>query len=508
MIRDNTEIKTIVIAGGGTAGWMSAAALAKLVAPRGIRIILVESDQIGTVGVGEATLPHLRFFNQTLGIDERELIKATNATIKLGIEFCDWGQRGDSYIHPFGDYGREIQNVEFHHYWSRAAREAKGGDAARICDWSLPVIMAQKNKFGMPATDPDQIMSSFSYAYQFDATAYAAYLSRFAQDKGVERVEGKITQVLTDTENGAISGLKMENGEVISGDFFIDCTGFRSLLMNGALDVGFEDWSKWLPCDRAVAVPCEGDDAPQPYTRATAQAAGWTWRIPLQHRIGNGHVYCSDYMSDNEALDVLLDGLEGKPTRDPKFLRFKAGRRVKSWEKNCVAVGLSGGFLEPLESTSIYLIQAAITHFIELLPQSKDSKSDRDEFNRLMDLETDRIRDFLILHYHATERDDTPFWNYVRTMDVPDSLREKMALFRQAGIVQEYKHGLFLHASWVAVYLGQRIVPAQSHPAVSQVNPERLAAHLSTLRGSIAQTVDALPDHRDFLAKFCQESAT
>ena len=507
MKRDKSEIKTIVIAGGGTAGWMSAAALAKLVAPQGIKIKLVESDQIGTVGVGEATLPHLRFFNRTLGIDERELIKATNATIKLGIEFCDWGQKGDSYIHPFGDYGREIQNVEFHHYWSRHVRETGGAHAAPICDWSLPVIMAQKNKFALPSSDPDQIMSSFSFAYQFDATAYAAYLSRFAQDKGVERIEGKITQVVQDGESGLITGLEMENGTVVHGDFFIDCTGFRSLLMNGALDVDFEDWSKWLPCDRAVAVPCEGDNAPQPYTRATAQDAGWTWRIPLQHRIGNGHVYCSDYMSDDNALETLLGGLEGKPTRDPKFLKFKAGRRVKSWEKNCVAVGLSGGFLEPLESTSIYLIQAAITHFIELLPAMKDSPDDRDEFNRIIDLETDRIRDFLILHYHATQRDDTPFWNYVRTMDVPESLKEKMALFKQAGIVQEYRHGLFLHASWVAVYLGQRIVPDASHPAAQAVDPARLAEHLSTLRHSIAQTVDALPDHRGFLDEFCNETA-
>lgn len=494
-----SEIRTLIIAGGGTAGWMSAAALAKLVIPLGIKVTLVESEKIGTVGVGEATLPHLRFFNETLGIDERELVKATNATIKLGIEFCDWGNIGERYIHPFGEYGREIRGVEFHHYWSKMQRRGKAG---RICDFSLPVIMAEQNKFGIPSNNPDQIMSSFSYAYQFDASAYAQYLRRFAQDLGVERIEGKIEAVNLEPATGIINDLTLESGETLQGDFFIDCTGFRSLLLGDSLSVDFEDWSQYLPCDRAVAVPCEGDKAPEPYTRATAQKAGWSWRIPLQHRIGNGHVYCSEYMSQDDATKILMDGLEGTPLRDPIFLNFKAGRRVKSWEKNCIGVGLSGGFLEPLESTSIYLIQAAITHFIELLPNRKDSPDDCKEFNRIMDLETDRIRDFLILHYHATERDDTPFWNYVRTMAVPASLSEKMILFKDAGIIQEYKTGLFLHPSWLAVYLGQGVLPAKPHPAIETLTSEQLSGFLGTLGSQIQNTVSALPAHRHFLDGF------
>jgi len=490
-------LDSIIIAGGGTAGWMTAAALAKLVIPLGINVKLVESDQIGTVGVGEATLPHLRFFNQTLGIDERELMAATQATIKLGIEFKNWGRRGDSYIHPFGEYGREIHGIEFHHYWAELHRQ---GMSDRICDYSLPVIMAEQNKFRLPSDNPDEIMSSFSFAYQFDATAYARYLRGYAEERGVERIEGKIEDVILEPETGNILSLSLESGESLSADFFIDCTGFRALLLKEALNTGFDSWSKFLPCDRAVAIPCEGDDAPEPYTRATAQKAGWSWRIPLRHRIGNGHVYSSDYMSDNEALDILESELEGPATRDAKFLRFEAGWRRKNWEKNCVGIGLSAGFLEPLESTSIYLIQSAITHFIELLPQRSNHDTDREAFNQIMALEVERIRDFLILHYHATERDDTPFWNYVRTMKIPDSLTEKIDLFKTTGVIQEYETGLFLHPSWVAVYLGQGIIPKNSHPSASAFNSVQLAGFSETLKGQIKQIVTSLPEHRKFIS--------
>ncbi|RKQ71165.1 tryptophan halogenase [Litorimonas taeanensis] len=497
------DIRKIVIAGGGTAGWMSAAALARLVCPLGIEVTLIESEQIGTVGVGEATLPHLRFFNQTLGIDEKELIKATQATIKLGIEFCNWGQIGDHYIHPFGDYGREIQNIDFHHFWTHLRRS---GFDSRACNYSLPVIMAEQNKFGLPSQDPTQLMSSFSYAYQFNATDYALFLRRFAEKLGVKRVEGKIEKVNLAPETGDILSLQLETGHIEEGDFFIDCTGFRALLLKEALGVGYDDWTQYLPCDRAVAVPCEGDSAPEPYTRATAQKAGWTWRIPLQHRVGNGHVYCSEYMSDEQAAEILLNGLEGKPTNNPLFLKFDTGWRKKSWEKNCVAIGLSSGFLEPLESTSIYLIQAAITHFIELLPNRRNSPKDRTEFNRVMALEVERIRDFLILHYHATKRDDSPFWNYVRTMQVPDSLKEKMDLFKQTGTIQDYKTGLFLYASWLSVYLGQGIIPDSSHPIVKTFNAKQIMGFMETLQSNIQSTVAALPPHREFLNQYVRPS--
>ena len=492
----SSKVSEVTIVGGGTAGWMTAAALAKLILPLGVKVTLVESDTIGTVGVGEATLPHIRFFNERLEIDEADFMAATQATIKLGIEFVNWGRIGDRYIHPFGDYGRDVGSVDFHHFWVRA-RQA--GLAGRICDFSLPVIMSEKARFGMPADDPSSVMSSFSYAYQMDATLYARYLRQFAEGLGVRRVEGKIVSVEQDPESGWISSVTLENGTRLGGDLFVDCSGFRGLLMAQTLGAGFEDWSDSLPCDRAVALPCEGDAAPLPYTRATAHAAGWQWRIPLQHRIGNGHVYCSQYISDDEAAKVLLDNLDGKPLGEPRFLKFQAGRRDRQWARNCVAVGLSSGFLEPLESTSIYLIQAAITNLVELFPRDGIRDADIAEFNRVMNLEYDRVRDFLILHYHATERTDSPFWNYVRTMPIPDSLQEKMSLFKERGVVMQYKDGLFLHPSWIAVYLGQRIIPSTYDPRADGPSNEKLTEFMSGVRDLVHQTVDRLPEHGDYL---------
>lgn len=496
MSRQNTSVDRVTIVGGGTAGWMTAAALSRLVRPLGVKITLVESDAIGTVGVGEATLPHIRFFNERLGIDEADFMAATQATIKLGIEFRNWGRIGDSYIHPFGDFGREIGGVDFHHLWLRARQADMAG---RIDEYSLPIVMAEAAKFGPPTTDPRSVMSSFSYAYQMDATLYARFLRQFAEAGGVKRMEGRIVDVHRDGVNGDITSVELENGTEIGGDLFIDCSGFRGLLIEGTLEAGYEDWSDILPCNRAVAVPCETVEDPIPYTRATAHGAGWQWRIPLQHRVGNGHVYCSAYISDDEAADVLLSNLDGRTTGDPRFLRFLTGKRKKQWERNVVSVGLSAGFLEPLESTSIYLIQAAITNLVELFPRWGVTGADIDEFNAVMDLEYERVRDFLVLHYHATERDDTDFWNYVRTMPIPESLQYKMEMFRTAGQVVKYKDGLFLDASWIAVYLGQRVVPGGYSALAEGLPQEKLGAFMGDVKHLIRQTVDHLPGHGEYL---------
>lgn len=489
------QIKHILVAGGGTAGWMSAAALAKHVLPMGINVTLVESDSIGTVGVGEATLPHLRYFNDALGLDEAEVIRNTHATIKLGIDFRNWGKVGDSYIHPFGDYGFDVKNIPFHHVWSMLHRKDLVG---RIDDYSLPVMMAEGNRFAAPSDNPEQLMSTFSYAYQLDAGLYAQTLRRFAEERGVVRREGRI-QTVNRTSDTTLQSITLDSGEVIEADFFIDCTGFRALLTAETLGVEFEDWTHWLPCDRAVAIRCEGDEAPEPYTRATAKDYGWMWRIPLQSRIGNGYVYCSEFLSKEDAEKELLDQLEGEPTHDPLHLKFRTGWRRKGWTGNCLAVGLSAGFLEPLESTSIYLIQAAITHFIELLPHSQRCEFEASEFNRLMDVEVDRIRDFLILHYHATQRTDTAFWRRMREMEIPKSLQRTLNVFQDTGHVNDYAQGLFLHASWIAVLLGQNILPQTSHPVADALPLPNAQKMMETLKSQIGQTVSALPDHRRYL---------
>ncbi|MCQ8186101.1 tryptophan halogenase family protein [Parvularcula maris] len=504
MARFGQQVEKVVIVGGGTAGWMTASALAKLLRPAGVSITLVESEAIGTVGVGEATLPHLRFFNQRLGIDENEFITRTEATIKLGIEFCDWGRIGDRYIHPFGDYGRSIGGVGFHHHWLRAFG---GPEAQRICDFSLPVVMAEEGRFSPPSDDPESLMSTFSYAYQMDAGLYARFLRSFAERHGVTRTEGRITGHRLDPETGFVTGLRLDGGREVGGDLFVDCSGFRGLLIEGALGAGYEDWSGVLPCDRAVAVPCESTEAPRPYTRATARPAGWHWRIPLQHRVGNGYVYCSDHLSDDEAASDILSGIEGAAIAEPRFLRFTTGRRRKQWSKNVVAVGLSAGFLEPLESTSIYLIQAAITQLVELFPSDGLREEDCAEFDRVLNLEYERVRDFLVLHYHATERDNTPFWNRMRTLSIPDSLAEKMALFRERGYVIQYKDGLFLEPSWLAVYLGQRVLPKAFDPRAVRTDGEKTKAALTGLATEIRSVVNTLPSHSAYLNQAARVAA-
>ena len=486
----------VVIVGGGTAGWMTAAALATLV-PGAATVRLVESAEIGIVGVGEATLPHLRAFVTRLGIDEAAFMAATQATFKLGIEFRDFGAIGDAYIHPFGNYGRPLAGVGFHHYW---LRRHHAGAAAPIGDYSTAVVAAAAQRFARPGSDPQDLASAYGYAYQFDATRFAPFLRAHAEARGAVRTEGLVTQVQRDPVTGDVSAIMLHDGSRIEGDLFIDCSGFRALLIGGTMDEAWEDWSHWLPCDRAVAAPCASPQGGiEPFTRATAMAAGWRWRIPLTHRVGNGYVYSSAHLSEGAATDALVDAMENPPLAEPRHLRFRAGRRRRSWVGNVLSIGLASGFLEPLESTSIYLVQMAITQLVEHFPGRHVTDADRDGFNRLVDAEYDRLRDFLILHYHATTRDDSPFWDHVRTMTIPDSLAEKMALWRQTAQVSRYSHGLFLEPSWVAVYLGQNIVPDGWDPRADLPEAAALDRALAALRGGIATAVAAMPDHAAYL---------
>ena len=490
--------KKVVVVGGGTAGWMTASALVTQLGTV-CEVTLVESAEIGIVGVGEATLPHIRAFVESLGLDEADFMRATHATFKLGIDFRDFGAIGESYLHPFGDFARPLNGVPFFHYWLRMRA---AGDDSSLFDYSLANIMAAQCRFLPPSADRRSLLSTISYAYQFDATLFGPYLRKVAEARGATRIEGKVIGVERDPESGDIAALRMADGSRIEGELFVDCSGFRSLLLGETLEEPWEDWSHWLPCDRAVAMPCASPPgAVEPLTRAVAMPAGWRWRIPLQNRVGNGYVYSSAHLSDDAAADALVRAVEAEPLADPRMLRFRAGRRRHSWVRNVVAIGLASGFLEPLESTSIYLVQGAIAQLIELFPIDGIRAADRDEFNRLTDYEYDRIRDFLILHYHATRRDDSDFWNHVRTMRVPDSLHEKIALFRRAGRVAKYSQGLFFEPSWIAVYIGQGILPDGWDPR-AEVAPEGdLARAMADLRAQLASAVAQMPDHAAFIAQ-------
>lgn len=483
---------------------MTAAAIVSML-PRGsVSVTLVESEAIGIIGVGEATLPHIRFFNETIGIDEAEFMAATSATFKLGIEFVNWARVGDSYIHPFGAYGPPGGDVPFHQYWRKFAGDSEVGS---ISDYSLPIMAAYRAKFAMPDDDPASVLSTYAYAYQFDATQYAPFLRCHAEQRGAHRVEGRVSGVNLDPESGNIVSLDLDGGATIEGDLFVDCSGFRGLLIEESLETGYESWQEWLPCNRAVAVQCKSQEPLLPYTRATAESAGWRWRIPLQHRVGNGHVYASDFMEAEEAERILLDRLEGPALTNTLKLGFNTGKRKKAWNRNCVAIGLAGGFLEPLESTAIYLIQTSVTHLVELLPDTLDCTMERDEFNRIIDNEFLRVRDFLILHYHATERTDSDFWNHMRTMDIPDSLREKIDLFKARGRISQYRQGLFLKPSWLAVYLGQRVLPEAYDQRVDLAPAEELRRHLLETRKEIAGAANSMTGHAEFINSYCESGA-
>ena len=500
----NPPIQSVVIVGGGTAGWMTAAGLCSVLSSMNLDITLVESENIGTVGVGEATLPHIRFFNQKLGISENELMRATKATYKLGIEFKDWGKLGDSYIHPFGDYGLLGQShakSPFHHCITRAERS---GQQVNIDDYSLPVVAARQGRFQYPHPDKTNILSSFGYAYQFDAGLYAKFLREFCEKRGVKRTEGRINEVDQNSETGNIQTVTLEDGQALSADFFIDCSGFRGLLISQTLKTPYQDWTQYLPCNRAVTAACEAAGPTLPYTRATAKTSGWQWRIPLQHRVGNGYVYSSEYISDDDAESSMLTDLEGAQISDAKRLRFTTGQRQNAWVKNCVAIGLAGGFLEPLESTGIYLIQEAITNFIELFPTASDYGVDRDEYNRIMNLEFERVRDFLLLHYVATTRSDSPFWKHLTSMDLPDSLAHKMDLFKSSGRVVTYETGAFKTPSWLAVYYGQNFIPKNTAPLHRSLPLDDLQNTLEVTRSTISSAVSKMPTHDSFIDQHCR----
>jgi tryptophan halogenase len=485
----------VIVLGGGTAGWMTAAALARLL-PGIASVTLVESAEIGIVGVGEATLPHLRGFLTTLGIDEADFMRATRATYKLGIEFQDFGRIGESYCHPFGDFGRPLNGVAFHQFWRRMA---SAGAAAPLDAYSYPVALARAARFAPPPTNDPQGLG-YGYAYQFDATRLGPYLRDYATQRGVRRIEGRVATVER-ADNGDVAALVLADGRRVAGDLFVDCSGFRSLLLGETLGEPWQDWAHWLPCDRAVALPCGAPPGKiEPFTRAIAMPAGWRWRIPLQHRVGNGYVYSSAHLDDDAATQALLGAIEGRPLAEPRLLRFRPGRRTRSWVRNVIGVGLASGFLEPLESTSIHLAQVAITDLIELFPTRRDYDVERDAFNASVDCEYDRVRDFLILHYHATTRDDLPFWDHVRTMTVPDTLAEKIALFRATGHTPSYTKGLFLEPSWVAVFIGQGIVPERWDQRADLPPADQLGRAMAALRRTIDARVAAAPDHAAALA--------
>jgi tryptophan halogenase len=494
----SARIDKIVIVGGGTAGWMAAAGISKVMGQLpDLRIELVESDEIGTVGVGEATIPQINLFNALLEIDERDFVRTTNATYKLGIEFRDWTRIGHRYVHPFGFYGLDMLGVEFHHHWlkGRAA-----GDPSPLDDYSLGVVAGRQGRFSHPRMDqPKSPLSRIAYAFQFDASLYARYLRRIAESFGVVRTEGKIVDVVQNGETGFVEGVVLQDGRQVSGDLFIDCSGFRGLLIEQKFQAGFEDWSKWLPCDRAMAVACESSDDQQPLTRSTAQAAGWQWRIPLQHRTGNGYVYSSAHISDDEAASALLANLDGAPLSEPRPLRFKAGHRKKNWVKNVIALGLASGFLEPLESTSIHMVQSGIARLMTLFPSRRFDQLEIDRFNDLTVREYVDIRDFLILHYNATERDDSDFWNYCRTMSVPDELSYKVDMFRRNGRVLREHNELFTETSWLSVMVGQGVVAEDYHPAADMLPDAETLQRLAHIREVVAQTADLLPMQRDYL---------
>ncbi|MBX7541222.1 tryptophan halogenase family protein [Qipengyuania sphaerica] len=497
----DASIRKIVIVGGGTAGWMAASAFGKLLVHPDIEICLIESEAIGTVGVGEATIPHIRYFNQLLGLQEDDFVRRTNATFKLGIEFVDWGKLGESYIHPFGAYGVDMEGLRFHQFWLR--HKALGRHHS-LDDYNLQVMAAKAGKFQRPVPEPNSPLGQIEYAFHFDSNLYAKYLRAFAENRGVVRKEGKVVSVDQNAETGFVESVTLESGEKIEGELFIDCSGFRGLLIEQALESGYEDWSRYLPCNSAVTVQCERVADPIPYTRSTARPAGWQWRIPLQSRTGNGYVYSRDHISDDEAAATLLQGLDGDALGEPRILRFIGGIRKQSWNKNVIALGLAAGFMEPLESTSIHLIQTAIARIMTLFPDRHFNAADIDHYNSRTLLEFEQVRDFLILHYKATERDDTPFWQYCRDMDIPDTLRERIALYEENGRLYRHDNELFGEHSWLAVMHGQNLAPERYHPLTEMMPEAELDKRMDDIRRVWKNCLDRMPGHQEFIDRNCK----
>ncbi len=493
-------IKDIVIVGGGTAGWMTAAALSTVLNGR-YNIRLVESDEIGIIGVGEATIPMIQRFNRVLGIDENEFMRETQGSFKLGIEFVNWGKLGDRYMHGFGRLGQDLATLPFDQYWNKMRR---AGKAAPLEEYSITRMASKANKFMPPRFDvPNSPLRDIGYAYHFDASLYAKFLRKLAESRGVVRIEGKITRATLREPDGHVDAVELENGTRVEGELFIDCSGFRGLLIEQTLQTGYEDWTHWLPADRALAVPCESAPVITPYTRSTAHKSGWQWRIPLQHRTGNGHVYCSRFISDDEAAATLLANLDGRALAEPRLIRFQTGMRKLAWNRNVVALGLASGFLEPLESTSIHLIQSGIQRLLDFFPDRGWSAIDRDEYNRQSRFDYERIRDFIILHYHLNQRTDSAYWKECANMAIPDTLRHKMAMYRSHGRVVRVDNELFSEVGWIQVFEGQNMPIDGYHPLADAQSDQDIAEYLESVREVIAKCVDVMPSHNDYIARMC-----
>ena len=489
------KIQNVVIAGGGTAGWITASLLAKVLG-KALNITVVESSKIGTIGVGEATIPPIIPFNNAIGVNETDFLKATKATIKLGIQFENWGRKGDSYMHAFGDIGKNFPFCEFHHFW---AKSRQIGDESDFWDYSLNYQAAKHNKFQRLNTIEGTNLPGIQYAYHFDATLYAQFLSKFCLNLGVKRVDGVINKVNLDSESGYVKSLQLEDGDEIEGDLFVDCTGLKSLLIEEALNTGFDDWSHWLPCNRAVAIQSESGDKIIPYTRSIAHESGWQWQIPLQHRTGNGLVYSSKHMSDDEAKEKLLSNLDGKPIGEPRVIPYRTGKRRKHWSRNVVAIGLSAGFFEPLESTNIHLIQTGAIRLLKHFPHDGIKAEEINEYNAQTKNEYERIRDFIILHYKLNQRNDSEFWKQCQRMDVPESLSHRMALFNESGKVFREQEDLFTEVAWKQVMIGQGAIPKDFHPLVNTLTDNQIKDLMASLKTLINRTVDKMPSHESFL---------
>jgi tryptophan 7-halogenase len=499
----NRAIRHVLIVGGGSAGWMAAAALTNALSG-GAKVTVIESEDIGIVGVGEATIPPIRTFNRSLGIDERDFVVSTQGSFKLGIEFVNWGKVGHRYFHPFGRHGAEFDPVPLHHHWLKARSQ---GLDLNLDDLSMAWAMAKRNRFSAPIADPQRIQSTFDYAYHFDAVLYGKTLRAYAEKRGATRIEGRITSATRNGETGMVEAVVMEDGRSIAADLFIDCSGFKGLLIEETLKTGYEDWTHWLPCDRAWAVPSENAEDFTPYTRSTAREAGWQWRIPLQHRTGNGYVFSSKFIDEAVARETLLANLDGKALAEPRLLRFVTGRRRKAWNGNVVAIGLAAGFMEPLESTSLHLIQTGITRLLALFPDRDFDPAISDEYNRITTEEWERIRDFLILHYHATERADTEMWRACKAMTIPDHLAWKMRHWQSHGRLVSEGPEMFLNPSWLAVYVGQGVMPQRWDPMTDQRGDVGAPGKLTGLARLMADAADAMPSHADFIARNCQALA-
>ena len=487
-------VRRVVIAGGGTAGWMAAAVISKILG-KTLDITLVESDEIGTVGVGEATIPTLMMFHQVLELNEADVMKATQATFKLGISFENWRNVNEHYIHSFGTTGTDHWTAGFQHFWLKGR---KRGLASDFADYCLELKAAQYGRFAHLPND------GLNYAYHLDATLYARFLRQFSEGFGTKRVEGKIAKVVQDPASGNVSALQLEDGSLIEGDLFIDCTGFRSLLLGETMGVEYDDWSHWLFNDTAIAVQTELSGEPAPFTRSIAHGAGWQWRIPLQHRVGNGHVFSSKHMDSDEAKQILLNNIEGEPLTQPRMINFKPGQRKQSWKGNVIAVGLSSGFLEPIESTSIHLIQRNLIRMMQMFPADGICQSDIDEYNTQVQSEINHIRDFIILHYKVTNRSDTPYWAAAQNMTVPASLQHRIDLFRETGRVFRTEGELFAESSWLQVMLGQGMMPEQHHQTADLMGDAELSKFLNSIRNGIEQTVRQMPSHQAYVQRFCR----